>query len=81
MAIMKKNKDMKRGYIHFQYTNNIAAVKWFDNCDLILLGTSWKGVIKFQLLLAELKDQAQKYLSHALFLWRITILGWAVLTY
>ena len=31
MAIMKKNKDMKRGDIYFQYTNDKVAVKWFDN--------------------------------------------------
>ena len=31
VAIVKKEKDMKRGDIDFQYANNVVAVKWFDN--------------------------------------------------
>ena len=31
MAIMKKDKDMKRGNIDSQYANNVVAVKWFNN--------------------------------------------------
>ena len=31
MTIMKKDKDMKRGDIDFQYANNVIAVKWFNN--------------------------------------------------
>ena len=31
MAILKKDKDMKRGGIDFQYTSNVVAVKWIDN--------------------------------------------------
>ena len=31
MAIVKKDKNKKRGDTDFQHTNNVAAVKWFDN--------------------------------------------------
>ena len=30
-AVMKKNKDMKRGDVDFQYANNVVVVKWFDS--------------------------------------------------
>ena len=33
MAIMKKDKDMKRVDIDFQYTNKVVAVKWFPWSD------------------------------------------------
>ena len=39
MAIMKKDKDMKRGNIDFQYVNNVVAVKWFNNCGVTMVGT------------------------------------------
>ena len=31
MTIMKKDKDVERGDVDFQYAINIIAVKWFDN--------------------------------------------------
>ena len=31
MAVMKKDKDMKRGEVDFQYANNVVAAKWFDS--------------------------------------------------
>ena len=39
MVIIKKNKDMKRGGIDFQYANNVVAVKWFDNRRVTMVGT------------------------------------------
>ena len=36
---MKKDKDMKRGGIGFQYANNVVAVKWFDNRGVTMVGT------------------------------------------
>ena len=39
MAIMKKDKDMKRGGTDFQYSNNVVAVKWFDNRGVKIVGT------------------------------------------
>ena len=38
MAAMKKNKDMKRGDVDFQYANNVVAVKWFDNRGVTMVG-------------------------------------------
>ena len=35
MAIMKTDKDMKRGNINSQYANNVVAVKWFDNRGVV----------------------------------------------
>ena len=37
---MKKDKDMKKGDIDFQYVNNmVVAVKWCDNCGMRMIGT------------------------------------------
>ena len=36
---MKKDKDIKRGNINFQYVNNVVAVKWFDNHRVTMVGT------------------------------------------
>ena len=38
MAIKKKYKDKKRGYIDFQYANNVVVVKWFGNRGVIMVG-------------------------------------------
>ena len=35
---MKKDKDMKRGDIDFQYANNLVAMKWFDNRGVTMFG-------------------------------------------
>ena len=40
MAVIKKDKDIERDYIDFQYANNVVAVKWFDNRGVIMVGTS-----------------------------------------
>ena len=39
MAILKKDKNMKRGDTDFQYANNVVVVKWFDNRGVTMLGT------------------------------------------
>ena len=39
MAIMKKDKDMKKGEIDFQYANYVVDVKWFDNRGVTMVGT------------------------------------------
>ena len=36
---MEKDKDMKRGDIYFQYTNNVVTMKWFDNRGVTMIGT------------------------------------------
>ena len=38
IAIMKKNKDMKRGNSYFQYGNNMVPVKWFVNRAVTMVG-------------------------------------------
>ena len=43
MAIMKKDKDMERGDVDFQYAENVFAVKWFDNRGVTLVGTCQLG--------------------------------------
>lgn len=39
MAFMKKDKDIKRDDIDFQFANNVVAVKWLDNCGVTIIGT------------------------------------------
>ena len=39
MAIIKKDKDVKRGDIDFQYANKVVAVKWFANRGVTMVGT------------------------------------------
>ena len=36
---MKKDKDMERNDIDFQDSNNVVAVKWFDNRGVTMVGT------------------------------------------
>ena len=36
---MKKDEDMKRDGIDFQYDNNVIAVKWSDSCGVTMVGT------------------------------------------
>ena len=44
---MKKDKDMKRGDIDFQYANDVVAVKWFDNRRVTMVGACLGNVIKY----------------------------------
>ena len=40
LAIMKEDKDMKRGDINCQYVNNmVVTVKWCDNYGMKMIGT------------------------------------------
>ena len=39
IAVMKKDKDIKRSDIDFQYANNMVAVRWFDNPGVTMVGT------------------------------------------
>ena len=43
MAIMKKDKYMKRGDINFQYLHNMVAEKWFDNRRVTTVHNSGMG--------------------------------------
>ena len=43
---MKKDKNMKRGDIDFQYANNVVAVKWLDNRGVTMVGTCLEECIK-----------------------------------
>ena len=43
MAVMPNDSNMKRGEIEFQFSENIAAVKWFDNRGVTLVGTALEG--------------------------------------
>ena len=38
-TIMKKDKDMKRSGIGFQFSNNVVAAKWFDNPRVAMVNT------------------------------------------
>ena len=39
MAVTKKDNDLKRGDVDFQYTNNVVAVRWFENRGVTMIGT------------------------------------------
>ena len=57
MAIMKRDKDMKRGDIDFQYANNVVAVKWFDNRGLTMVGTCLEECSKVPTVARRVKGQ------------------------
>ena len=60
MAIMKKDKDMQRGDIDFQYANNAVAVKWFDNRGVTMVGTCLKVCNKVSIVTRRVKGQSAK---------------------
>lgn len=43
MEKIKRDKDMKREDIDLTHSENIAAVKWFDNRHVTLIGTFLEG--------------------------------------
>ena len=43
MEKTKRDKDMKREDIDLTHSENIAAVKWFDNRHVTLIGTFLEG--------------------------------------
>ena len=59
MAIMKKDKDMKRDDIDFQCTNNAVAVKWFHNRGG-MVGTCLEECKKVPTAIGRLKGQTTK---------------------
>ena len=54
---MKKDKDMKRGDIDFQYANNVVAVKWFDNRG-VTVGTCLEECNKVSTVTRRVKGQS-----------------------
>jgi hypothetical protein len=60
MLKMKTDKEMKRGDIDFQYANNIAAVKWFDNRGMNLVGTNVEGCNLVTSVMRRAKGQSSK---------------------
>ena len=57
---MKKDKDMKRGDVDFQYTNNVVAVKWFDNRGVTVVGTCLEECDKISTVSRRVKGQSAK---------------------
>ena len=60
MAVMKKDKDMKRGDVDFQYANNVVAVKWFDNRGVTMVGTCLEECDKISTVSRRVKGQSAK---------------------
>ena len=56
---MKKDKDMKRGDMDFQYAN-VVAVKWFDNRGVTLVDTCLEECNKISTVSHRVKGQSAK---------------------
>ena len=74
MTIMKKDKDVERGDVDFQYAINIIAVKWFDNRWMTMVATCLEECNKVSTVTSRIKGQNRvpKYLPHAKRLSKIT---------
>ena len=57
---MKKDKNMKRGDVDFQYANNVVAVKWFDNRGVTMVGTCLEECDKISTVSRKVKGQSAK---------------------
>ena len=57
---MKKDKDMKRDEVYFQYANNMVAVKWFDNRGVTMVGTCNEECDKISTVSRRVKGQSAK---------------------
>ena len=57
---MKKDKNMKRGDVDFQYANNVVAVKWFDNRGVTMVGTCLEECDKISTVSRRVKGQSAK---------------------
>ena len=57
---MKKDKDMKRGNVDFQYANTVVAVKWFENCGVTIAGTCLEECDKISTVSRRAKGQSAK---------------------
>ena len=60
MAVMPNDSNMKRGDIEFQFSENIAVVKWFDNCAVTLVGTALEGCDQISSVSRRAKGQSSK---------------------
>ena len=60
MAVMPNDSNMKRGDIEFQFSENIAAVKWFDNRGVTLVGTALEGCDQISSVSRRAKGQSSK---------------------
>ena len=58
MAVMKKDKDMKRGDVDFQYANNVVAVKWFGNHGVTMVRTCHEECDKISTVSCRVKGQS-----------------------
>ena len=60
MVVMPNDINMKRGDIEFQFSENIAAVKWFDNRGVTLVGTALEGCDQISSVSRRAKGQSSK---------------------
>ena len=60
MTIMKKDKDVERGDVDFQYAIDMIAVKWFDNCWITMVGTFLEECNKVSTVTSRIKGQSAK---------------------
>lgn len=60
MAIMEKDKDIKRGDINFQYANNVVALKWFDNHGMTMVFTCLEECTKVSTITRRVIKQSTK---------------------
>ena len=60
MALLKKDKDVKRGDIDFQHANNVVAVKWFDNRGVTMKCTCLQKCNKVSTVTGRVEGQSTK---------------------
>ena len=60
MAVMKKDKDTKRGLVDFQYADNVVAVKWLDNRGVTMVGICPEERDKISTVSRRVKGQSAK---------------------
>ena len=60
MAIMKKDKNKKRGDINFQHANDVVAVKCLDNRWVTMVGTYLEECKKVSTVTRSVKGQSAK---------------------
>ena len=60
MAIMKKDKDMKRGDINFQYANHVVGVRYSDNRGVTIVGICLEECNEISTVTRRVKGQSTK---------------------
>ena len=60
MDVMKRDKDIKRGDVDFQYANNVVTVKWFENHGVPMVGTCLEEYDKILTVSRRVKGQSVK---------------------